>query len=1027
MGDLNSGFSMPGNDFFYLSSMYSDKLLVEFLPKVKNRAYQRYLQIQKDILNGNEITGMMKYSSTAKYYFKESIELNEEFGFPLGSIYCDITEQGFHLDIGDKLKFIRKFKNFNTPISSTDIIANPDIFTYAIRFMIGDYAFNKFYLMKDKYQRMYIGIKNNSLDGLSSAAMNRLFGTTNVAFCMWKDNPSVAYTYTGTFNDILFNSTTSGMKRINIPKSNAMNNLYPLNENNWTICITSDGTRYGNYIYKATNINLVSENNTTLVFDIPIPFVNDITSRNINVSIAVIQRPNRKAIYAYNPSNDTVPMLTLGDTNRPVSIANIKMYAYDMTTGAYKRRIPFESNNFGKEFNDKVKIESYDETKYTHNDTINSIFPSIFNFTNITEPIRIELIDFVPSISNTTFDNNLVPLFNNPKDKSVSAENYLNYLSWLTINEYNSLRNLLYKFNPINIYMDYTDFMKSGMKLREYKFNKLMQLIASDPYIYAEYIKFMDHENFNIIRESGSPKYFKFNTGITSDNDLTGTNSVVMDDAFTCVNKNDEVFTFTEPHSFIKVHSENPDAYCMVFVGGRMISPTRVKSKLNDIYIFIPQSTMKKYIEEAIAKMNDDTSGMHVKDNMITVEIYSKINRSTSNQIHYSTTFDATTISKKIFDGDENFKFKLADLVIYNKITGEYIPLSKFDITAILKRATIEFDDGTTDKVIGAIKDIIYMGTNAGEFYMTQDNVKIILEEDTEDYDFPKDDSVSGNRKDNYSNFQNKEWAASDLKFKINDPKLAGTEIEFVYSPVSYAWDIPFNRFTKDETSGKYTYSLGGFITRKDLKLFDLYINGEYLEPDNYITLPNGVSIDDRIVITFNGIPNKLWYSSDDNPIIQLRYNPTTYNREYGTAYYIPSEYAEDYNTFKTYYDPFNPIFITMYECLDANHYMNSDNSRVYIRKSTDNPANSDRVEDPNETLTTLSVPYTWMNKKSKTDMQDLSKVSIYHPVLINIHQFNNYYPILVDLNRDLSFINNSHDENSRSAMDTVISNSMTN
>ena len=116
-----------------------------------------------------------------------------------------------------------------------------------------------------------------------------------------------------------------------------------------------------------------------------------------------------------------------------------------------------------------------------------------------------------------------------------------------------------------------------------------------------------------------------------------------------------------------------------------------------------------------------------------------------------------------------------------------------------------------------------------------------------------------------------------------------------------------------------------------------------------------------------------------------------------------------------------------MYECLDANHYMNSDNSRVYIRKTTDNPANSARVEDPNETLTTLSVPYTWMNKKSKTDMQDLSKVSIYHPVLINIHQFNNYYPILVDLNRNLSFINNSHDENSRSAMDTVISNSMTN
>ena len=55
MPETYGGYNMPGDEFFYLSSMYSDKLLTEFLPKVKNRAYQRYIQIQKDILNGNEI------------------------------------------------------------------------------------------------------------------------------------------------------------------------------------------------------------------------------------------------------------------------------------------------------------------------------------------------------------------------------------------------------------------------------------------------------------------------------------------------------------------------------------------------------------------------------------------------------------------------------------------------------------------------------------------------------------------------------------------------------------------------------------------------------------------------------------------------------------------------------------------------------------------------------------------------------------------------------------------------------------
>ena len=160
------------------------------------------------------------------------------------------------------------------------------------------------------------------------------------------------------------------------------------------------------------------------------------------------------------------------------------------------------------------------------------------------------------------------------------------------------------------------------------------------------------------------------------------------------------------------------------------------------------------------------------------VELYNKIDRTSTNQIHSTNTFESTSISHKIFDGDPNFQFKLSDLVIYNKITGEYIPYSKFDITAVLHRATIEFDDGTTDRVVGAIKDIIYLGTNLGEFYMTKDNLRLILEEDTEDFKFPTDESFSGGRSDNYSGFQNKTQTADELKFNINDPTLVGTMTE---------------------------------------------------------------------------------------------------------------------------------------------------------------------------------------------------------------------------------------------------------
>ena len=38
MADKYGGYTMPGDEFFYLSSMYSDTLLTDFLPEVKNRA-----------------------------------------------------------------------------------------------------------------------------------------------------------------------------------------------------------------------------------------------------------------------------------------------------------------------------------------------------------------------------------------------------------------------------------------------------------------------------------------------------------------------------------------------------------------------------------------------------------------------------------------------------------------------------------------------------------------------------------------------------------------------------------------------------------------------------------------------------------------------------------------------------------------------------------------------------------------------------------------------------------------------------
>ena len=242
---------------------------------------------------------------------------------------------------------------------------------------------------------------------------------------------------------------------------------------------------------------------------------------------------------------------------------------------------------------------------------------------------------------------------------------------------------------------------------------------------------------------------------------------------------------------------------------------------------------------------------------------------------------------------------------------------------------------------------------------MTKDNLRLILEEDTEDFKFPTDESFSGGRSDNYSGFQNKTWTADELKFNINDPTLVGTEIEFVYSPVAYTWDFPFEKFTKNETTGKYEFKFGGFIGKNDIKFFDMYIDGEYIDPTSYVTLPTSASTDARITISIPD-PSTLtqWYENT-NHVIQLRYNPTDYHKKSGSALNLLSKYHPWFDTTKTY-DTTKSIFnysiftTNLYNKIDS--YLNSDCSRLFIKRNTD---------------TSIMLPYKWNVNKTVIDLQD--------------------------------------------------------
>ena len=132
---------------------------------------------------------------------------------------------------GNKLKFLRKFKSFQAPISYNDIIANPDIFMHQLHLKIGDYDFTKFYILKDKFQRMFIGIKNSNTDGMTSDVFKKLIAEGSsenpTTFCLWKDNHAAAYQYNGILSSIISSSTKSTMKKVTISKSGALSSITP--------------------------------------------------------------------------------------------------------------------------------------------------------------------------------------------------------------------------------------------------------------------------------------------------------------------------------------------------------------------------------------------------------------------------------------------------------------------------------------------------------------------------------------------------------------------------------------------------------------------------------------------------------------------------------------------------------------------------------------------------------------------------------------------------------------------------------
>ncbi len=760
MGDTTHTY--PSDTFFQFSSMYSDRLLTEFLPSIKNKSYERYMEIQKNILNTIEYTGSLADFTANK-------DLTNQIGWPAGSIYYKLTN--FELPIVNKKKFIDTFKSFTKPISLLDIIKNATIFNQAFRFVIDDLYFDCIYFIQDKYHNIYIGIQNSTTLGISSTTVAKLVAKS-ATFFLWREQPASIYQTTGILSSFISDGTSADYKRVTILKSTLLTK-FPTNlktGNTWDICMTADATAYQSNLSYVTMGTLVTNTATTLVFEVASAFVTLISSTSSTIKLTAIHRSNRRYSYLYTSTPGTSPILNLASSGNPISSANIRLYTRDLVN--VKR---------GKPISMKDIVPKY--------------FPAIYDLTTIagSNDLLIEIVDYPDGVTNTSFENHLDALI-----QTVGADTYRNNLVNGVYDAYPGIKN----YDPVNIKMDYQEFLASGVDLRRYKFDKLMKLMASDPWLYSQYVEYMDSLNFKFISEAGTPKHFKFNTGIASTvagGVLSGTNPIVNDNGFLAICKKDSTITFDEPNSYLKIHCDEPDAYLNVYVNGQLITPTLIDSYLNDIYVFYPVSKMVKLLQPYITA--GSSAEVIAKAQVIIVEVFPTVSRSTADKKYDSMTFNSISEKKTIFKAYPDEEVCLNDLVFYNSITGEYIPTSYFTMSLMTSTAKLTFNDGTTQSFTGTSDEISFLLTNASELYMTKDLVSIELSEDqTETSPVYVTNEEEYGEPTSIEDLIYKKFKLKDLLLGINLADLVGIEIGVAITNSACIRDIKHDRVKFEES-----------------------------------------------------------------------------------------------------------------------------------------------------------------------------------------------------------------------------------
>lgn len=553
MAEKNPIFS---NGLYFFSDLYSDDLISIFYNRITEETYNRSVRYQRNAQGG--IITSQEDDHVYKMHFGDFVDnsdYNRRVGLPLKSWTMRLPS--IKLPVANMGRFLRKYGGLYQKIPLDDFISHPEIFGKRFEIFMGKYELAKATIVLNKDDSITLALpyhkteQENAYTDENFAKLKGIFSDSDDVIISLV-NPSKSFYYN---DDLISTAVADGQYYlVTVNKTSQMNKIIERNEesNSWDFVAYE---RFNSNLYLVTHTSVRSSDANTITFAIPAQQFNYIRpligSGDGGKYGYFIKRGERRSVISYVNSGGRLPVFDFSYIENALSGAHISVFEIDTNYNMRGRRL-------------------YDT------ELIQSFYPNIFDFSeffNSANPVHsksntisIEVYEWLSMDTNQKFRDSLAPL------RESLGSFYTNFA-------YEGLDGGagIQEFNPTAAFFDHRDYYtdkdhKSPYygDIRGYYMDKLVNVIQSDPYTHSLYYKFMHERDPRIITSSGTPKKFKFNTGLNGE--FSGSNPIIMNT--TEINPNIEPCQFTEPHSYMAYRTAGKASRAMVYLNGRLIQPT---------------------------------------------------------------------------------------------------------------------------------------------------------------------------------------------------------------------------------------------------------------------------------------------------------------------------------------------------------------------------------------------------------------------------------------------------------------------